>query len=109
VPAKDTICDVSSRTTLENLAGAREVIRNKKLGRVLIVSDPLHMRRAVTMARDLGIDAHPSPTTTSRYISGDKKQEFLLREVYYYASYLLARPLIPLLAGRLDMKIQACR
>ena len=109
VPAAATVCEVASRTTLENLAGAREIIRNKKLGRVLIVSDPLHMRRAVAMARDMGIDAYPSPTPTSRYISAGKKQEFLLREVYYYASYLLARPLIPLLAGRIHMTVQACR
>jgi uncharacterized SAM-binding protein YcdF (DUF218 family) len=109
VPAKDAACEVSSHTTLENLAGARELIRSKKLGRVLIVSDPLHMRRAVAMARDLGIDAYPSPTPTTRYVSAGKKQEFLLRELYYYASYLLARPFIPLLASRVDMNVQTCR
>jgi uncharacterized SAM-binding protein YcdF (DUF218 family) len=109
VPARDAACEVSSHTTLENLAGAREIIRNRKLGRVLIVSDPLHMRRAVAMARDLGIDAHPSPTPTTRYVSASKKQEFLLREVYYYASYLLARPFVSLLASRIDTNVQACR
>jgi uncharacterized SAM-binding protein YcdF (DUF218 family) len=55
----------------------------------LVVSDPLHMRRAITLARDLGIDAHPSPTPTTRYVGLQSRSRFLSREVYFYARYLL--------------------
>jgi uncharacterized SAM-binding protein YcdF (DUF218 family) len=59
--------------------------------RVLIVSDPLHMRRAMTMARDFGLNAYPSPTPTSRYISLSSRLDFLWGEVRYYAAYLVRR------------------
>jgi hypothetical protein len=58
-------------------------------GRVLVVSDPLHMRRAMRMAIDLGLDAHPSPTPTSRYRSLTTQLPMLLREVYFSAYYLV--------------------
>lgn len=61
------------------------------LGRVLIVSDPLHMRRAMTMAHDLGLEARPSPTPTTRYVGCWSKAAFLARETYYYNTYLLRR------------------
>ena len=57
----DILVEESSHTTYENLLFAREVAVARGLTRVLIVSDPLHMKRAVTMAIDLGLDAHPSP------------------------------------------------
>ena len=58
---------------------------------MLIVSDPLHMRRAVTEARDVGIDAYPSPTPTSRYTGLASRGRFAAREVYFYAQYLMYR------------------
>jgi len=62
------------------------------LKRVLIVSDPLHMKRAVTMAIDLGLDAYPSPTPTTRYQGGAKQLGLLAHETYYYIGYLFRRP-----------------
>ena len=84
--------ETESRTTFENLAGAKGVVEREDLGRVLIVSDPLHMKRAVLMARDMGLDAYSSPTPTSRYRSWRTQLRFLLREVYFYSTYLLRRP-----------------
>ena len=95
VPAEQIYLETCSRTTYENLREAQPIINEQGLGRVLIVSDPLHMRRAVTIARDLGLDAHPSPTPTSRYRTWKSKLGFLLREGYFYASYLLRRPFRP--------------
>ncbi len=92
VPAEHIHLETHSRTTYENLREAKPVLAEQGLGRVLIVSDPLHMKRAVTIARDLGLDAHPSPTPTSRYETWKSKSGFLLREGYFYASYLLRRP-----------------
>ena len=91
IAAKDIYCETTSRLTYENLCGAKRIIEREHIDRVLIVSDPLHMRRAITMARDLGIDAYPSPTPTSRYVSLSNKINFLWGEVRPYTTYLLRR------------------
>ncbi|MFH7026695.1 MAG: hypothetical protein ACHBN1_15100 [Heteroscytonema crispum UTEX LB 1556] len=46
------------------------------------------MKRAVLMARDLGMDAYPSPTPTTRDRSFNSQMEFLTRETYFYLVYL---------------------
>lgn len=81
--------ETASRTTQQNLEQARRLMDAHVLRRALIVSDPLHMRRALTMARDLGMDAHPSPTPTTRYVGFTARAQFLLREGFFYARYLL--------------------
>jgi uncharacterized SAM-binding protein YcdF (DUF218 family) len=90
----DILVEENSHTTYENLVFAREVAVARGLKRVLIVSDPLHMKRAVTMALDLGLDAHPSPTPTTRYQGGAKQLGLLAHETYYYIGYLIRRPFI---------------
>jgi uncharacterized SAM-binding protein YcdF (DUF218 family) len=91
VAPQDIAIETRSRSTYENLVQARRVLDARGLKRSLIVSDPLHMRRAVTEARDVGIDAHPSPTPTSRYTGLASRSQFTAREVYFYAQYLLFR------------------
>ena len=108
VPAADMACEVTSRITLENLRGAKDIVKAHGLGRVLIVSDPLHMRRAVDMARDLGLDAYSSPTPTTRYAGFRAKTVFLLREVYFYGTYLFERPFILALGIGRGMRIASC-
>ena len=109
VAANDTFCETSSKITFENLRGAKEIIEQQDLKRILVVSDPLHMRRSVMMAHDLGIDAYPSPTPTTRYIGFQSKIQFLLREVYFYGSYLIERPFVTLFEDRQKMTIQSCQ
>jgi uncharacterized SAM-binding protein YcdF (DUF218 family) len=92
VAEQDVFCETISKFTYENLRGAKAIIQQQHLGRVLVVSDPLHMRRALTMAQDLSLDAYPSPTPTSRYVSLQSKTEFIWGEVRYYATYLVRRP-----------------
>ncbi len=89
VAERDILIETQSRSTYGNLWHARRLLTQHRLHRVLVVSDPLHMRRAVTMARDLGIDALPSPTPTSRYVGMRSRGVFLVREVYFYARYLV--------------------
>lgn len=57
----------------------------------LIVSDPLHMKRAMLYAKDFGITAYSSPTPTTLYRSRKTKASFLMREVFYYSGYRLTR------------------
>lgn len=92
VPDSQIAVETRSRVTYTNLSEAQALLASEPPARVLVVSDPLHMRRAVTMARDLGLDAHPAPTPTSRYRSWRTRASFLGREVFFYALYLLQRP-----------------
>jgi uncharacterized SAM-binding protein YcdF (DUF218 family) len=50
-----------SRHTLENLFYVRESLRARGLGRVVLVSDPLHLARAAALARGLALDFACSP------------------------------------------------
>ncbi|UJW84917.1 YdcF family protein [Devosia sp. SL43] len=89
VPADAIVLENASRTTIENLQFARIVLAERGLKSVLIVSDPLHMRRAVLIAEREGIAAAPSPTPTSRYQSWGTTLPFLAREVWFMAQYLV--------------------
>ena len=88
----DILVEEKSHTTYENLLFARDVAVARGLKRVLIVSDPLHLRRAVTMAIDLGLDAYPSPTPTTKYQGRPAQLGLLAHETYYYLGYLIRRP-----------------
>lgn len=90
--AEDVILtEKHSRSTRQNLLEAKKLMDANGLNNAIIVSDPLHLKRAATMAADIGMAAVTSPTPTSRFRSLDKKLEFLLREVYFYSRYLLWR------------------
>jgi len=89
VPASAMRSETSSQTTLQNLQQAQPLLNALGAKRVLLVSDPLYMRRAVVLARQLGINAHPSPTPSSRYVSLGSRLGFLARETWFYAWQLL--------------------
>jgi uncharacterized SAM-binding protein YcdF (DUF218 family) len=61
------------------------------LDSALIVSDPLHMKRAMLYADDKDMEAYSSPTPTSLYQSWKTKAPFLARETFYYSGYRLVR------------------
>ncbi|GLQ11047.1 multidrug MFS transporter [Devosia yakushimensis] len=90
VPAEAIVEEDQSRTTIENLAFATPVLRQAEIASVLIVSDPLHMRRAMLIAGRAGLNAQPSPTPTSRYLSWQTTMPFLAREVWFMGQYLVA-------------------
>lgn len=83
VPESAILQEDRSRTTRENLANARKVLGQARLQPVLIVSDPLHMRRAMAMAASEDFDAQASPTPTTRYRSLATQAPFLAREVWF--------------------------
>ena len=85
------LTETKSRTTYQNLYYAKQVAEKNQLSQFLIVSDPLHMKRAMLMAKGLGMKAYPSPTPTTRYKSLTSKLPFLLRETYFYIHYLASR------------------
>ena len=92
IPADDILIEEKSHTTYENILYAKQIADVHGLRKVLIVSDPLHMKRAVAMARDVGLVADPSPTPSTRYQGRGSQARLLAHETYYYVGYLLRRP-----------------
>ena len=90
VPADAVVQENQSRTTIENLALAAPILKAAGIRTVLIVSDPLHMRRAMLIASRVGVVAQPSPTSTSRYQTWQTVLPFLAREVWFMGQYLVA-------------------
>jgi uncharacterized SAM-binding protein YcdF (DUF218 family) len=93
VPVTDILIEEKSHTTYENIVYAKQLADRHRLKKVLIVSDPLHMKRAMTMATDLGLVAEPSPTPSTRYQGLRSQLGLLAHETYYYVGYLLHRTL----------------
>jgi uncharacterized SAM-binding protein YcdF (DUF218 family) len=91
VSEADILTETQSRTTQQNLYYSNQIAVAHHLTQFLIVSDPLHMKRAMLIARDMGMDAYASPTPTTRYQSLSSKLGFLARETYFYFVYLLQR------------------
>ena len=65
VPPDAILVEDRSRTTLEQLRTVAEMLRERGLHSAVLVSDRTHMLRSLRIARDQGIDAYGSPTTTS--------------------------------------------
>lgn len=89
VPEEHIFIETASNNTCLNLVEAKRIMDENELEQALIVSDPLHMKRALWLADSIGMNAESSPTPTSRYESFGRKARFLLREVYSYSAYLL--------------------
>lgn len=89
VSDEDILIETLSDDTHSNLVQAAVIIKAQGFESVLIVSDPMHMLRAMTIAEDIGLNALPSPTPTSRYRSSISQLTFLIREVYFLAAYTL--------------------
>ena len=91
VPTEVIFIEEKSTITEENLEYSREIMKDNSLNTAIIVSDPLHMKRAMLMANDYGIDAHSSPTPTTMYKSLRTKIPFLIREEFFYIGYSIVR------------------
>ena len=91
MPEKDILIEEQSHTTYENVVNAKRLADANGLKKILIVSDPMHMKRAVAMAGDIGMDAFSSPTPTTRYQGWKSQTASLAHETYYYIGYLAWR------------------
>lgn len=84
VPDEAILIETASRTTRQNLVEARRLMEQRSLHRVIIVSDPLHMARALRLAHELGIDALASSTPSTRFRSFHTSWKFLVQEIYFF-------------------------
>ena len=99
VPAADILIEEESHTTYENILYAKRLADARGVRKVLIVSDPLHMKRAVAMATDVGLLAEPSPTPSTMYRGLRSQAGQLAYETYYYIGYFLSRPFLKTTPG----------
>lgn len=91
IPEESISTESQSTITQENLYYSKELMDEFGYDSALIISDPLHMKRAMLMANDLGMHAFASPTRTSAYKGWWPKAKFLGREVFFYIGYKLYR------------------
>lgn len=89
IPENDILIEEASQTTRENLLNAKEIMAANGLSTALIVSDPIHMKRAMQIAGDIGITAWSSPTPSTRYASLQAKLSFLMQETWHMIGYFI--------------------
>lgn len=65
VPATAILVEDRGTNTLESLRSVGAMLRDRNLQTAVFVSDRTHMLRVLRMARDQGVAAYGSPTTTS--------------------------------------------
>lgn len=93
VPRADILIETRSLITEGNLRFTKLIIRRHGFKKLMIVSDPLHMKRAILIAHQQGLTAYPAPTSTTQYKSLRSKFTFLLRETALYIGYILLLPI----------------
>ncbi len=84
MPTNVILTEEKSRYTIENLTEAKAIMDSLKFQSALLISDPLHMKRAISLAKNQNITCQPSPTKTSMYRSFIPKVKSLIYETFYY-------------------------
>lgn len=91
IPENDILIETESKNTEENIVYSKDIILENGFKRIIVVSDPLHMKRIMKISEDHDLNAISSPTPTSKYQRWDKKLKFLVLEVIKYSKYLIFR------------------
>ena len=91
IPEDAILLEEKSTITQENLQFAKEIMESEGFSTCILVSDPLHMKRSMMMAKDYEIEAYSSPTPTTRYQTWKTKLPFLARETFFYVGYQVYR------------------
>lgn len=87
VPAEVILQENVGRNSYDSLSGVADLLSDRDLRRVLLVSDPFHSLRIKLTAQELGLQAFVSPTRTSPVQGG----EALQRELKEAAGVALGR------------------
>lgn len=92
VPVQAILTEEEGETSWESLRSVAELLSERGLRRIVVVSDPFHMMRLKLMARELGLEPFASPTRTSP-ISRSQRAElfYILREAGGVTAHLVGR------------------
>jgi uncharacterized SAM-binding protein YcdF (DUF218 family) len=92
VHSDDIFIETKSKITEENLEYAYDIAIKNNLKTFTVVSDPLHMKRAILLAKNLNMEVYSSPTTSSVYKTLNSKLPFFFRELFFYIGYMMSIP-----------------
>jgi uncharacterized SAM-binding protein YcdF (DUF218 family) len=94
IKADDIFIESASHSTLENLIEAKKIINLNGINSVLLVTDPLHMKRSMFIATQMQMDAEPSPCETSRFQSIPNQLKLLIHETWAFSELLFIHYLV---------------
>jgi uncharacterized SAM-binding protein YcdF (DUF218 family) len=86
---ESVLIEEKSTITQTNLTEAKSIMEAQNFNSALIVSDPLHMKRAMALSSKLGLLGESSPTQTTMYRSWKTKASSLCYETFYYTVELI--------------------
>jgi uncharacterized SAM-binding protein YcdF (DUF218 family) len=78
VPAEAIVQESTGTSTSESLAGTAELLDERGVDSVVVVTDPYHALRSRLIAQDVGLTAYASPTPTSVVRGGNAVRRHLL-------------------------------
>lgn len=88
IPENRIFDDQSAASTYQNLLFAKNIIQNNHLNeKVIIITNPFHQRRAITLAKELDLDAVSLYAKTPWWL----KPTYFLREIFGVAYMLITR------------------
>ena len=85
VPDNVVLIEKRSKYTIENLIESKHIMDSLGFNSALLVSDPMHMKRAIELAKQQEINCKPSPTKTTMYRSFFPKAKSLVYETFFYS------------------------
>jgi uncharacterized SAM-binding protein YcdF (DUF218 family) len=88
VPAKKIIAIEEGRDTLVSTKAYASLMKKRYVSDVIIVTDPYHCKRAMTMANDQGVVSTCSPVQTGPNTIANSGYKYLLRESGAYLVYI---------------------
>lgn len=107
VPQDALVIDDTAHSTEDSMRTIKQLMNSHGWKTALIVSDPFHLLRSETMARDLSIEAYGSPASDSpTWTVPHLRVYYTAREalalIWYYGEHTLGRPtwLYQILKGR---------
>lgn len=84
VDHRKIVCDTTTPNIYANLRFAQKEGERLGVGTFLIVCDPYKSKRAVFVARSMGMKAFPAPLLVSKYQSTKAKAEIVAEETWLY-------------------------
>lgn len=88
VPSRKITAVEIGRDTLTSTKAYAEVMRKRYVSDVIIVTDPFHCARAISMANDNGVLATCSPVQTGPNTLEKSGYRYLIREAAAYLAYI---------------------
>ena len=88
IPARKITAVEEGRDTLTSTKAYAAVMKKRYVSDVIIVTDPFHCARAITMANDQGVLATCSPVQTGPNTLDNSGYRYLIREAAAYLAYI---------------------